>query len=150
MSRGTEVDDLDLGVLVFGLKDDVFGFQVTMDDVMLVQVQDCRENLFHDVAGELLCERGALHNSVEELSTLQILGNYEKVFVILIKLEDFHDIWMILGSTASTSFLRMETSSISFALSSSVRSFLLSFLTHLAAFDNLCLALYTLEKAPSG
>lgn len=112
-----------------------------MYDVMLVQVEDCRENLFHDVASELLCESGALHYTIEKLSTLKVLCDDKKVFVILIKLEDFHDIWVILGSLAITSLLRIETSSISFALSSSVRSFLLNFLTHLADFDSLCLAL---------
>jgi hypothetical protein len=94
--RSTEIDDFDLAIRILGLENDVFWFHVSMDDVVLVEIQYCRQNLLHDVAGNLLSERTAFHDTVEQLSTLQVLSHDEEVFVILIKLENFDDIWMVL------------------------------------------------------
>jgi hypothetical protein len=67
-----------------------------VDEIVLVQVQNRAENLFHDITSHFFGKSMRIHNPIEELSSIKILRNNKKVFVILIELEHFDDIWVVL------------------------------------------------------
>ena len=68
--RGAEVNDLDLIELLVGLKKDILGLQITVDDVSLMAVVDAREDLLHEDGGVALAELSTLQDLVEELTAL--------------------------------------------------------------------------------
>ena len=73
-----------------------------MDDVAFVAVVDRSEDLLEDVGCLLLVKLLFLENFVEELASGAEFGDdVEKAFV-LVKLENFDDVWMILVIIIST------------------------------------------------
>ena len=72
-----------------------------MDDVVFIQVQQCRECLLHHVAGGFLAEALALNDSVEQLASFQVLRDDEEVLVVLIKLQHFDDVGVVLHEAAA-------------------------------------------------
>ncbi len=54
--REAEVDQLDGGVGLRGLKQEVFGLEVSMNDLLLVAVEQRQQDLLEDECGFLLRE----------------------------------------------------------------------------------------------
>lgn len=96
VGTGTEVDNLDSRVAVLSLEDDVLRLEVSMHEVVSMEVDNGRKNLFNDVTSHFLGEGIELHDSVEELTALQVLSHNEEVFLVLIELVDLHDVGMVL------------------------------------------------------
>ncbi len=67
---GSEVDDLDLVVLLVLFEKDVLGLQVTMHDVGLVAVVDAGEDLLDEDGGVALSKLATLEDLVEKLTSL--------------------------------------------------------------------------------
>lgn len=65
---GTEVDDLDVGVLLLGVEEEVLRLEIAMDDVVLMAVDDGGEDLFHVFCCHFLREIRHRFYLVEELT----------------------------------------------------------------------------------
>jgi hypothetical protein len=79
----TKVGEDEVRVGVFGDVDEVLGFQISVDNVVVVQVVNSGENLLDRLRGIFLSEPALLANSVKELSTGGELG--DNVELVLLK-----------------------------------------------------------------
>ena len=70
-----EVDQLDMGLVAFLVKQEVLGFNITMANAILVKVAKCVEGLLHNRGRLLFREMLCLDDVVEELATLAQLGD---------------------------------------------------------------------------
>lgn len=95
LARGAEVDYLQLRVGVVAYEDNVLGLQVPVDDVLLVAVHDCKQDLADVVSGYTFTERGHLLYTIEKLAPREVFGHEVVVSLILEELVQPDDVWMI-------------------------------------------------------
>ena len=78
-----------------GLINQIFRFYVSVDNFMLMAINHCGKQLFHDFRGLRLFEKLLFNNSLEKLPSLAELGHNIKIFLILEKFVDFENIWVV-------------------------------------------------------
>lgn len=93
---GSKIDNLDFRVGVFSFKNDVFRFEISVNEIVFVQVQNSTQNLLHDVTSHFFSESLTIHDSIEQFSSFKILSDNEEIFVVLVEFQHFDDIWMVL------------------------------------------------------
>lgn len=91
----TEVDQLDALDIVFFLQQDVFGLEVAVADVVVMQVSNGREDLPHYDGCLRLCDELLLHNQVEQLPSLAHLSHQVDGLLCLVNLVELDDIWVV-------------------------------------------------------
>lgn len=94
-SRSSEIDELEVKLVLPQLfEDNVFGLQVAVNDVQLVEVENSGEDLGDNSADLLLGERALFGDLVKEFSPVEILSDDVERTLGLVVLDDSDDVWM--------------------------------------------------------
>lgn len=93
--RNSKVNQLDALNVVLLFKQDILGFQVTMADVVVVEVGDGWKYLAHYDGSLSLCDELLFDNQVEELTALAHLSHQVDGLLGLVHLVELDDVGMI-------------------------------------------------------
>lgn len=92
LARSAEVYDL---YILAAFKADVLWFDVPMDEALLVDVVNGREDLHHDLSGVFLAELLPLHDLVEELSALEQIHDQVEMHIVFVDLIELYYILVV-------------------------------------------------------
>ena len=93
--RKTEIDQLDMAIVVVLVEQKVFGFDITMADVVRVQVTKRVKCLLHDRGCLLLAQMLLLSDMIKELAALAKLCDKEADPFGLPGFKELDDIWVV-------------------------------------------------------
>jgi len=93
--RGTKINDLDGIELLVSFQQNVFGFKVSVDNVILVTIVNTLKNLLHQDSSVTLTELSPLKNLVKQFSSLADFCNKIVSFLVLKEFVHFDDVWMV-------------------------------------------------------
>lgn len=77
------------------IKEKVLELEITVDDFLLVDVPDTRDELGKELCGVFFLEVAMGKNVVEELASGGILENNADVFVCLYDIVESDDVWVL-------------------------------------------------------
>lgn len=93
---GPEVDNLEVGVWLVGVEQDILGFEVPVDDLSVVTVGNGRQYLFHGLSGLPLGKVVRLHDFVEQFAACTELGDDKYILIVLKIFVYFDYVWVVL------------------------------------------------------
>lgn len=78
-----------------GFEEEVFGFQVSMDDILGVDIGDCAKDLLHDVDSLFFAECLFVDDFFEQFATGAQLRDDEDGVVVEVDFDEFDDVWVV-------------------------------------------------------
>lgn len=101
---GSKVDEFNLIEFLACFEQNIFWFEVSVHDVHVVAVRNCRQHLFHKNCGVFLREMPPLGDFIEQFTSLNVFLHYVKtlgVLIVLVNLDDvgvvnsFEDVYLV-------------------------------------------------------
>ena len=93
-----------LAVIIFTLENNIFGLDISVDNFLGVQVEDCAEDLFHVLRSLVLVEVLHFGDFVEQFASVQVFHHDEQIPIVLVELVDFD--WILRLEFGFLIFLR--------------------------------------------
>lgn len=92
---GSKIDDFDLVHVVLALQKDVFGFQISVDDFVIVAISHCRNQLLEHQCSRLLREVVLVDDEIEEFSSLAQFSHDVEILFVLVEFQDLEHAGMV-------------------------------------------------------
>jgi hypothetical protein len=94
-SGRSKINDLNLVVVFILLEQYVLRFQISMDDIIYMDIVHCHKQLPHEYCGLLLRELSSVHNIVKKFSTLTDFCHYVVAFLVFKKLVELYNVGVV-------------------------------------------------------
>jgi hypothetical protein len=94
--RSTKINNFYHGIFLLSVIQQVFWFEVAMYNLFLVTIIYGFQHLCDNIACSFLIEKLFFNNAVEQLSSRAILRHYIKKLLVIVKLINLYDVWMVL------------------------------------------------------
>mmetsp|Transcript_22413 Transcript_22413/g.19338 ORF Transcript_22413/g.19338 Transcript_22413/m.19338 type:complete len:207 (-) Transcript_22413:392-1012(-) len=94
-SRSTKINQFNHGSFAWIFQHDILGFQIPMNNVILVAVIYCTKDLMHNVGGFSFGEKLLFSDSVKQFTSCKHFSDNVEILLILKSLYNLHDVYMI-------------------------------------------------------